>query len=244
LREIVHAIIWTKRHLLGQLRVEEMSAIQELITADDTCFDIGAHAGSWAVPLSDLVPGGHVYAFEALPYYARVLKKTIRLLRRKNITVISRAVVDNDCSVNIIWKDVSGRTLTGTTHVAGPDEKLINPVLVEGMALDTFLDQIPIHMRRVRFVKMDIEGAELLALRGATKLIETCRPIFYVELWSQYCKRYRCLPTDVFKFFSENEYKPFVVSSGSQIVPVDSADYPGRGDVLFIPTEGLSALHI
>ena len=237
LKETVHAIIWAKRHLLGQLKVKEISTIQKFVAPNDTCFDIGAHSGSWALALSAPVPSGHVYAFEGFPYYARVLNMTMRLLKRKNITVINRAVVDNDSSVSVIWKDVTGMRLTGKTHVVGPYERFIDPILVEGIALDTFLDQIPIHMRGVRFVKMDIEGTELLALRGGTSLIETRRPIFYLEIWQQYCERYKYLPEDIFRKFRGWEYRSFILSPESEIISLIQASYSGKGDVLFIPAE-------
>jgi hypothetical protein len=63
-------------------------------------------------------------------------------------------------------------------------------------------------------------------------------------VWRQYCKRYGYLPEDIFNFFGEKEYRSFVITSGSQIMPVDSASYPGRGNVLFIPAEEVSVLHL
>ncbi|MGD9057220.1 MAG: FkbM family methyltransferase, partial [Desulfobacterales bacterium] len=122
-KTIIHSIIWIKRHLIGQLKVSAISAIQQFIIPSDVCIDVGAHAGSWALPLSKLVYKGHVYAFEALPYYSSVLNIAFYLLQRKNITILNNAVVDCNRPVRLVWKDKNGNRLTGKTHVAGEKEK-------------------------------------------------------------------------------------------------------------------------
>ena len=91
-KQFLHSLVWTKRHLTGQYDVSEISVVARFIRPDEICLDIGAHAGSWTRPLSKLVERGHVYAIEALPYYAKVLKLTVALLRLKNVSVINRAV--------------------------------------------------------------------------------------------------------------------------------------------------------
>src|SRR5947199_10538165 len=113
--ETVHAIVWMKRHLLGQLKVEALTVIGSFMNPYDLCFDIGAHGGSWTVKLARLVSRGHVYAFEAFPYYSRVLRFTLALLRVRNATVVPRAVTDRDGRVPLIWRNMQGGILTGKT---------------------------------------------------------------------------------------------------------------------------------
>jgi FkbM family methyltransferase len=244
-RQIIHAFVWVKRHLLSQYRVEPMSTIQRFLTPTDVCIDVGAHAGSWTLPLSKLVSKGHVYAFEALPYYSEVLKMTIRLLRRKNITVFNNAIVDNNRSVNIVWKDNKGNRLTGKTHVIGLEESA-ESVVVEGITLDTFLERISTTVGKIRFIKMDIEGAELLALKGATKLINVHRPVFYLEIYDSYCQRYGYSAEKIFNFLGNYKYASFIIqfTSNYKLISIDSSSYSGEGDVLFVPREELSILDI
>lgn len=45
------------------------------------------------------------------------------------------------------------------------------------LTLDVILESQP----APDFVKMDIEAAELLALQGATRLIQEARPVYYIE---------------------------------------------------------------
>jgi len=241
-KQTIHAILWAKRHLSGELKVAELEAIRPLITVDDICIDVGAHGGAWSVPLSKLVNRGRVYAIEALPYYAEVLRRTIQILRRKNIIVLNKAVVESHRPVSIVWKDDTDKELTGLTHVAGADEETEDCITVEGITLDDLLDQTI--KQKVRLVKMDIEGAELLALKGAMKLIKTFHPILYLEVWRLYCQRYGYAVGDIFDLLYNLGYRSFFISPPCQLVSIEPEKYSGKGDLLFVHSEDVSAYGI
>jgi FkbM family methyltransferase len=235
---ILLTAIWTKRHLLRELRAEAIPFIKDRISPSDICLDVGAHAGAYAVPLSSIVRDGHVYAFETFPYYAGVLKRTIRILGRRNITVVNKAVTDRNGPVQIAWKHPDGRWFTQTTHVARLGEEIVEPLVVDGITLDSFLDSLPSRgARKIGFVKIDVEGMELLVLRGAARLIQEERPIFYLELYRRYCLTYGYEPADVFSLFERNRYRSFVIGNQTEMAPVEASTYTGEGDVFFIPAE-------
>ena len=194
---------------------------------------MGAHGGSWTVPLSRLVPDGHVYALEAFPYYARALTLTLRMLRRRNATVLNFAVHDHAGPVQMVSRDATDVPLTGTIHLMGVREAVAESVEVPGTTLDA-LDTI-FEFPTVDFIKLDIEGAELLALRGAERLLRKHRPTIFLELYDSYCGRYGYTAGDVLDFLASRGYRPHVVFSSSKIIRISPADYPGEGDVLFIP---------
>ena len=173
-RELLHVGVWTKRHLMHQTPVPEAAVLTAYLKPTDSVLDIGAHAGSWTVALANLVPQGKVYAFEALPYYARVLTATMRLLRKRNVEVVGHPVLDVRKPVQMVWQNPAGNRLTGLTHVRSDDEAVENTVEVDSLVLD---DMFREGHAPVRFIKMDIEGAELLGLRGATQLLATDRPL-------------------------------------------------------------------
>jgi FkbM family methyltransferase len=232
-KEALHGIVWAHRHRSEALRVPEFEWIRPLLSPDDVAFDVGAHGGSWSRRALARYRAG-MYAFEALPYYARALKWT-RLLRRwDNVTILNQAVVDRPRIVNIVWKDAAGHSLTGTTHVKGAGESAGSTVNVQGVTLDQVQAEVP--GGRVRFVKCDVEGFELSVLRGSVKLIERSRPLFWCELWAEYTRRYDYSPSDVFRFFSDRDYRTYV-ASGDRLTVTDAASYPGQGDILAAPAE-------
>lgn len=237
IKEIAHGIVWAKRNFLNEYQVKEIEVIRKYLRKDDICIDVGAHAGSWSIPLSKLVSKGMVWGFEALPYYARVLTLTTRILGRRNIRVINKAVLSAEQEVNIQWKDASGERLTGKTHVAFDGEGLVDPVSVQGVSLDSFLAKNNAEEKRIAFIKIDIEGAELFALKGATALINKWHPIFYLEIYEEYCRSYGYSYIEIFELMSSFGYQAYIINQESKTVPVTAASYSKQGDVLFIHGE-------
>lgn len=234
LREVLHVAVWVKRHLRRALPAQGIERVRPHIAPDDVLLDVGAHAGSWTVPLSRMVPRGRVFAFEALPYYARVLRATLRVLGRRNVEVVGRAVLEADRSVEMVWRDPSGRRLTGLTHVRRTDEVAAETITVAGTRLDALL---PRFGGRVRFIKMDIEGAELLALRGAEEILRTQRPLLYCELDDAYCQCYGYTAAAVFDYLATYDYRGYQPAEAGAWHPVGPETYAGKGEVWFIPRE-------
>jgi len=231
---MIHTLVWLKRHLLDQLAVPEVSLLTGHIRPSDVLLDVGGHAGAWTVALSRLVPQGTVYVFEALPYYARVLRATLQALGKTNVVVVNGAVLHESKRVEMVWRDPEGARLTGLTHLKGADESAQGTISVDGLTLDGLLRSFG---GRVRFMKLDIEGAELFALRGAEQLLSTFRPLLYIELNEAYCRRYGHTPKDVFDFLAAQDYRAFVCSADGVCRGVEAGTYSGAGDVWFLPVE-------
>ncbi|MDX1439939.1 MAG: FkbM family methyltransferase [Rubricoccaceae bacterium] len=233
-RELLHTAVWIKRHVLKQLSVPEASLLVDHVEPSDVLLDVGAHAGAWTAALSKLVPSGKVVAFEALPYYVRVLEATLRMIGKANVTVINKALLDERKVVEIVWRDRKGNRLTGLTHIRGEEEPAHETVEVNATTLDTLMNQFE---GRVRFIKLDIEGAELLALRGAENLISAYRPILYLELRESFCKRYGYVPADVFTFLEEKDYAGYLHRDDGSWEHITAETYDDENDVWFVPIE-------
>ena len=234
----LHAGLWRWRHWRGRYLAEEAAAVSPYVGPGDICVDIGAHAGSWTKPLARMVPAGQVLAFEALPHNALALQRLMQLLLIPNVSVINAAVSDKAGTVEIAWRTKAGRKLTGNTHLATKDESgEVECVSVPAITLDAWGAQLP-PTARVSFVKIDVEGAELLVLRGARGFLQKHRPVIFMEIVADCCARYGYTPADLFSLFRELGYQPHTVGfteSGSQLHPTDAKSYPGRGDVLLLP---------
>ena len=233
-RELAHAALWSLRHLRGQLTPPELRLFAAFIRTGDTCLDIGAHAGSWLFPLGRLVgPTGRVIGFEALPYYARVLRMTKAVVGTRNVSVLNNAVTEDGASVRMIWQDPSGARLTGRTHIAGQGEHATASVDVTGVTIDTVCAPLS---GRISFVKIDIEGAELGALRGGLATLRKHRPIVFSEVVEAHLNRYGHTAQMLFSFFEDMDYRPFSVRGG-QILSTTAALASASNDILFVPEE-------
>jgi FkbM family methyltransferase len=232
-KALLHGLVWAKRHLAGQLPAAELQPLLGVLAPDDLFYDVGVHAGSWTVPASRRLSRGHVYAFEALPYYARVLRTTLALLGRRNVTITVGAVGEAEGEVDILWKDAAGQRLTGMTRISRGGD-VGETVRVRSLTIDAFRRRNP--GGRLRLMKCDVEGAELLVLRGAAATIDADRPLVFCELYDAYCARFGYTAGDVFAFFAGRDYRTLSFAHGT-FRPLDPAQYSGAGDVLFVPAE-------
>lgn len=132
--------------------------------------DVGANIGQMTVCMAQRFE--RVYAFEANPNIATVLKQNLELNNIKNVTVIEKAV----------W-NVSGKKLPfhfpdGTYGSLGSyGVRLDKPesVEVESLCIDD------LNIDNVDFMKFDIQGADLRGMQGAEQTIARCKPTIIFE---------------------------------------------------------------
>lgn len=133
----------------------------------DVVFDVGAGVGSETLLLSRLVgPAGRVVALEAHPGTYGWLD---RLCHLNGLT-------------NVIQLQIAAAAVTGELGITDLDEHLSNTVVDGGARLKVParpLDDIAraLGIDRVDYVKMNIEGAEQLAIRGMRDLIGRTRHV-------------------------------------------------------------------
>jgi FkbM family methyltransferase len=129
-----------------------------------TAFDVGAHSGYYTLMMSRAVGrSGRVFAFEPNALNAAYLRRHVALNRLTNIQVVETAITDRE----------------GTVHFR--DDGYNSRIAQTGRQVRTTrLDSFPIP----DLVKMDIEGAEVLALRGASKLLKCRQTIFLLAVHS------------------------------------------------------------
>ena len=229
MKTYLHALIWTKRHWQGLYEAWEIAYLKQYLKATDVSIDVGAHAGSWSVPLSKIVTAGEVIGYEALPYYASTLVKTLRLLGRTNVQVRNKAVSDKPGQLELVWQSSSGAALTGYTHLVGIDEKATGTIQVQAVSLD---DEFKSEQRRIGFIKCDVEGAELSVFKGAAALIRKHKPVIYTEINETWCQRYGHHAETVFTLLATYGYSAYTLSKQGEITPQLQ---PASGDFLFLP---------
>jgi FkbM family methyltransferase len=140
----------------------------------DTVLDIGANIGGYASFFANRVgPNGRVFAFEPEPRNLAQLRKLAS--RRSQITVVPAAVADRSGDLKLFVSadmNVDHRTYDPGEGRVGID--------IRAVAIDEFVEQ---HVQ-VGAIKMDIQGAELSALRGARHLLDrSSRLLMILEYW-------------------------------------------------------------
>ena len=170
---------------LEKYEPEVTAAFHRYCRAGMTVFDIGANAGHHLLPLAKLCGAcGHVHAFEPVPENAACLLETLRLNRLENVTLHRLAVSDHEGEAELRCSGVFDGFACLAEGGHGRSERksaAAASLSVKTTDLDTFCVRSGIS--RVGLIKMDIEGAEMLALRGMSRILRAHRPVLILEFW-------------------------------------------------------------
>ncbi|MDX6743823.1 FkbM family methyltransferase [Actinocorallia sp. A-T 12471] len=146
-------------------RVEpELRRLHEFVSQGGTAVDVGGWFGPWTARL--LRRADHVVTVEADPGLAALLAKTFPAAR-----VIAAAASDRD-GVATLYSPPTG-PLVGVSTLERAEGVAST---VKTITLDA------LNLSDVRFLKIDIEGHELPALRGAARTIQRDHPVILLEL--------------------------------------------------------------
>jgi len=134
----------------------------ETLKDGDVFFDIGANIGYYSMLASSKVKNtGKVYSFEPDINNISILEKNIELNNISNIKIIKKAISDKTGFVNFKSSDIS----KGDSAISKNEDK--NNISVPSVTLDDFDSQVGVYPN---IIKLDVEGAEIMALKGASGL--------------------------------------------------------------------------
>lgn len=155
------------------------STVRRLLKPGHTFVDIGANIGWFSMLGASLVgPGGRVVAIEPNPRNVALLRQSARDNGFDNIDVLTVALAEVPGAVALETDGSNGRIIA----IDGPPAQPVEAsYVVATYPLDMLLHRAGVE--RVDAIKMDVEGAEPLALRGAAETIARDRPVLISEFY-------------------------------------------------------------
>jgi FkbM family methyltransferase len=204
--------------------------LRPLIPPDGVVLDVGAHAGQYAKLFARLVPRGLVLACEPGTYARTILRAAIRLNGLRQVAILPFGLGDR-AGVNRLSIPVkrSGSYGFGLSYMGRDDGKW--PVEIEAVPVVT-LDGLAetLELRRLDFIKADIEGFERRFLEGARQTLARFRPALLLELNDAYLSRAGDTLEETWQMLAGLGYRAF--EPGAERKPVPA---PRNGDVLWLP---------
>jgi FkbM family methyltransferase len=165
--------------VVGEYEPGCVRALREHLPEGSVCVDVGANVGYFSILMSQIVgKQGQTIAFEPMPETVEVLRENIEVNHLENVIVVAAAASDESGSVEILSDATDRATKTASMvgyHVEGPAQKTI----VRCIRLDDYFDG---SMRLPSLIKIDVEGAELMALKGAREIIARANPVLIIEI--------------------------------------------------------------
>jgi FkbM family methyltransferase len=182
-------------------RGPELEAILGCLSAGDAFIDGGANVGLFAIPAARRVgTRGRVLACEPLREASRLISMSAATNGFDQLEVIEAALSDSEGTRTFYAMPAGG----GTSSFSPDDSGLGTAVSVATTTLDALVRARALD--RVALVKLDVEGAELAVLRGATELLSRRQTAFFVEVEPSHLRRQGAGPYDIFELFHRHGY--------------------------------------
>ena len=174
----------------GELYDEQTFAVmRRYLDPDSSCIDVGAHSGEILREIVRLAPRGRHFAFEPIPALAEGLRG-----RFPAVEIHACALSDSEGETTFNYVS-NAPAYSGLRRRAydRPDAD-IQEIQVPVRRLD---DVVP-RTAQVRFVKIDVEGAEYWVMKGGSELIRRCHPIVVFEAGVKSTSFYDVTPAMIF----------------------------------------------
>jgi len=160
----------------GEAMFLEWKLLNQLIEKGDCVLDVGANIGVHSLAFAKAVgPRGGVWAFEMQNAVFQNLCANIALNDLENVFAYQTIISDHAQSCR-----VRNLSMRHQNNFGGISADVIHSKDGPQKLFMHSLDEICSHVR-VKLIKIDIEGMELVALKGAREIIEKSRPILYIE---------------------------------------------------------------
>lgn len=186
-----------------------------LVRDGDIVFDIGANRGYYTLLFSHIVrKKGEVHAFEPVPPTFKKLSQVIDKYQRfKNTYLNNVGISDNNSEMTIRVPDNDDGQASMAIHNFGSwaSPKSITEHKCNFIRLDDYKN---VNLKQLDFIKCDVEGAELLVIKGGINTLKKYSPIISLEVCLEWTRSFDYTPVDIVNILKELGYSRFYIING------------------------------
>ncbi|MBU1384240.1 MAG: FkbM family methyltransferase [Alphaproteobacteria bacterium] len=193
---------------------EESHLLFSLAADKKSILDIGANIGWHSLHFGRLTQanGGSVYAIEPIPWTFDRLKRNVELNSLSSVVNLYQLGFGESAGSATFYVPRESGSSAASMRDLHPDEGS-QRVDCSIEVVDEFLQRECSHP--IDMVKCDVEGAELMVLRGANRLLTSDRPVFFFELLRKWSKNFGYHPNAVIDLLASHGYQCWAVGKGS-----------------------------
>ncbi len=176
----------------------EMVLIPKILHNPEVIVDVGANYGPYSFFLSKIYPNSKIFAFEPSTRTFNIFKKIVKKFNLQNVIPIKKGLGSIEEKKEIFMPSY----YTILAYVSYKNSNKNKEDLTEEIdvtTLDSFVKRNG--LKKLDFIKCDVEGFELQVFKGAKKTLKKLKPIVFVEIEERHTKKYGTNPQDVLKLF-------------------------------------------
>ncbi|MEQ1850416.1 MAG: FkbM family methyltransferase [Chthoniobacteraceae bacterium] len=168
------------RQSISEMDPDLLAAARLLVRPGKNVWDIGSNLGVFTMAATHLTgPAGTVLAVDADAAHVEMLRRTVRRAGHSTVTPLHCGIA---ASVGVARLNIVGRGKAKNFMAEAESAAAVGEVVEQHTVVTVTLDWLSAQFPAPDVVKIDIEGAELMALQGATTLLEKVRPAIYIEV--------------------------------------------------------------
>src|ERR1017187_1579172 len=187
-----------------------LQLFSQILKPGNVVIDIGSNSGLYAIFYSKLVrESGKVYAFEPDQESYATLQENLKLNNCQNVSTYNLALSNRESKIEMVSiTHNDGRLKNGDSfkYIKEIEENDLESANTNTAVKLDDLDEFNA-LYAIDFVKIDVEGAELLVLQGCVNTIIKHRPVIIFELSGDWTKRFNYKPYQLLVFLNELGYE-------------------------------------
>jgi len=222
----------------GSYEPLEIRFFRSMLKPGDTALDIGANFGLYTILAAKQVGReGRVLAFEPNPNSLRYLRLNILLNRQSRIEVVPVALSNEEGETEFICVSQGAYSALKVGETPGTT----SAITVRQTTLDAIAAAESLYL--VDFVKMDVEGAELLVLQGGEEFFSRIpRPLVMCEFNDNRAAPYGHTSRDVYQWLRDRDYEWFRLSDNARLLAQSDETRYDYTNLVACPVEKLDSI--
>ena len=205
--------------VIGDWQPEVWRALSNGLSEGSVFLDVGAHIGYDTLKGSRKVgPAGKVIAFEPNPRTLEILRGNIAASHATNVVVQPIACTDKDETITLFDSTMEANSGASSLSLQTADSQrkgTLPSYQVRGRPIDDVVRELG--LVRVDVIKMDVEGAETMVVRGARQTLLRFHPRVVTEVVAEHLKNLNSSVDELTALMAELGY--------TQHRPVDDTDW-------------------
>ena len=186
---------------------QTLKVIRKLADPSAAFIDVGCQKGEIMDWFIQCAPEGRHWGFEPIPYLYDALKTKYK--DNPNITILPFALSDQmgTTSFNLV---VSNPAYSGILkRKYDKANEVDRSIEFEMRTLDSLMGE----NEKIKLIKIDVEGAEMLVLKGAVNTLKKCRPYVIFEHGLGASDYYGTHPDDIYSYFEDLGYHLYTMDN-------------------------------
>jgi FkbM family methyltransferase len=190
----------------GHYEQDELNMSLKLIEKNAMVFDVGANIGWYAINIAKRIPRTDIFAFEPIPKTYGYLKQNLALNHITNVRAEKLGLGEkNHKAVFYYYPEGSGNA-SAANLTRLPQ---VRKIAVSVRTLDSFALREKI--KRLDFLKCDVEGGELLVFKGGLQTLQRHKPVIFCEMLRKWSAPFGYHPNDIINLLGSMGYMCFTV---------------------------------